>query len=216
MEDNFIWNDAGEDAPVLILAHGAGAGMDSDFMEKMAGLLCEWGVTTVRFEFPYMQQRRASGKKRPPDRQPVLLEHWQKVLDKVVVMTSAPVFIGGKSMGGRMATLLLSEHSGKSAVSGVVCLGYPFYAIGKKERPRVDHLKELAKPVLILQGERDTMGDENTVSQYILGDMVNIHWLEDGNHDLKPRKLSGFSHDQHLGTAASAVANFMSARQVRE
>ncbi len=103
MEGNFIWNKAHENAPVLILAHGAGAGMDSEFMETIAVLLCQRGVSVVRFEFLYMQQRRETGKKRPPDRQPVLLDYWQQVLTEINDQSSAPAFIGGKSMGGRMA-----------------------------------------------------------------------------------------------------------------
>ncbi|MGI9277271.1 MAG: alpha/beta family hydrolase [Endozoicomonas sp.] len=201
-----IWSRAPEPIALLILAHGAGAAMDSDFMNTMAGLLCDQGITVVRFEFPYMQARRETGKKRPPDRQPKLLECWSGVLEEVRGQTDLPVYIGGKSMGGRMATLLVSEGE---QVPGVVCLGYPFHAAGKKDKPRTEHLKHMDTPVLVIQGDRDAMGGRETVSGYELSGQVRIEWLEDGNHDLKPRKVSGYSHQRHLERAAQRVMAFM-------
>lgn len=213
-----LWNKAQDGSPVLILAHGAGAGMDSEFMEAMAGRLCSAGVTVVRFEFDYMQQRWVTGKKRPPDRQPKLLECWQKVLKRVVAEVKAPVYIGGKSMGGRIATLLaagLSEEWPEQLpedsvhdVAGVVCLGYPFYAPGKLDKPRIEHLETLTKPTLILQGERDTMGNREEVERYGLSSSVRIEWLADGNHDLNPRVRSGHTHDGHLQFAVRAIHEF--------
>ena len=209
-----IWSRAGDDSEVLILAHGAGAGMDSDFMECIAERLCSAGITVVRFEFDYMQQRRETGSKRPPDRQPKLLACWKQAIELVCEQVGKPVFIGGKSMGGRMATLLAAEQTGDEAdqmtppFKGVVCLGYPFYAPGKMDKPRTEHLEQLQTPVLILQGDRDTMGNLENVSTYSLSSAVKIDWLPDGNHDLKPRVSSGYTQSDHLKLAVERIKQF--------
>ncbi|WP_419835658.1 alpha/beta family hydrolase [Endozoicomonas atrinae] len=209
-----VWNKAGNDSEVLILAHGAGAGMNSDFMERIAELLCSSGITVVRFEFDYMQQRRETGSKRPPDRQPKLLACWKQAIELVYEQVQKPVFIGGKSMGGRMATLLAADQARDKAdqvtlpFKGVVCLGYPFYAPGKMDKPRTEHLEQLQTPVLILQGDRDTMGNLENVSTYSLSSAVNIDWLPDGNHDLKPRVSSGYTQNDHLKLAVERIKQF--------
>lgn len=203
-----IWNRAETGSPLLILAHGAGAAMDSDFMNQMADRLMAEGVSVVRFEFPYMQERRETGKKRPPDRQPKLLQCWLEVIGQVSNEYQGPLFIGGKSMGGRMASLLVSELPARS-VSGVVCLGYPFHAPGKQDKPRTEHLADFPLPMLVVQGNRDAMGDYATVQGYDLSESIELHWLADGNHDLKPRVKSGFTHEQHLVEAAKKVSAFI-------
>lgn len=116
-------------------------------------------------------------------------------------------------MGGRMATLLAAQCESHEMISpvpviGVVCLGYPFYAAGKQHQPRIDHLQAIGKSVLVLQGERDIMGDLATVSGYSLASGVFVHWLPDGNHDLKPRKFSGFSHEDHLQSSTIRIHEF--------
>ncbi|MYM61981.1 alpha/beta fold hydrolase [Pseudomaricurvus sp. HS19] len=197
----------GPSTPRLLLAHGAGVGMDSDFMQQMAERIAALGVGVVRFEFPYMAERRQTGKKRPPDRQPVLLDTWRQVLADHA--GEGPLVIGGKSMGGRMATLLAAELEAEGCpVAGVICLGYPFHPPGKPEKLRTEHLQSLRTPVLMLQGSRDPMGSREEVQGYDLSDTVVMSWLEDGNHDLKPRVKSGFSHDQHLATAAGNIVDF--------
>ncbi|MGY0219035.1 alpha/beta family hydrolase [Endozoicomonadaceae bacterium StTr2] len=200
-------------SPVLILAHGAGAAMDSPFMDDIASLLCEQGIHVVRFEFPYMAGRRTGGKKRPPDRQPVLLDTWRSVVAQVSADAGAPVWIGGKSMGGRMATVLMSgaesDEDKNLPVAGVACLGYPFHPIGKPDKLRIEHLPDISVPTVICQGSRDPMGSREEVDGYDLPEQLNLCWLEDGNHDLKPRKASGFSHDQHIATAAETIAEYM-------
>jgi predicted alpha/beta-hydrolase family hydrolase len=91
----------------------------------------------------------------------------------------------------------------------LVCLGYPFYAVGKPDKPRVAHLVELHTPTLIVQGERDALGDRQTVAGYQLSKAITLHWLASGDHDLKPLKRSGFSHEQHMQAAADSVAGFL-------
>ncbi len=96
-------------------------------------------------------------------------------------------------MGGRMATLISDDMQ----VKGVVCLGYPFYAMGKQDKPRTEHLETLVTPTLILQGTRDTMGNQCAVSKYPLSGAVTLEWLEDGDHSFKPRKASGRTEQQN-------------------
>lgn len=196
----------GPDQPLLVLAHGAGAPMDSPFMDTMAELLAQQGVGVVRFEFPYMVERRENGKKRPPNKQDVLLDTWREVIAELG--GASQMVIGGKSMGGRMASLIADEQQ----VAGLVCLGYPFHPPGKPEKLRTEHLKDLQTPTLIVQGTRDKLGNREDVEDYELSSAIELLWLEDGDHDLKPRVKSGFTHDQHLQLAAEKVAEFVRER----
>ncbi|WP_225917230.1 alpha/beta family hydrolase [Pseudomonas xanthosomatis] len=191
--------------PWLILAHGAGAPMDSGFMDEMAQRLAALGVGVVRFEFPYMAQRRLDGGRRPPNPQKVLLQCWREVYAQVRPLVAGRLAVGGKSMGGRMASLLADELG----ADALVCLGYPFYAVGKPEKPRVEHLAGLRTPTLIVQGERDALGNREAVQGYELSPAIEVSWLVAGDHDLKPLKASGFSHEQHLQAAAEKVAGFL-------
>lgn len=208
MSDPFLWNRAEQAHATLILAHGAGAPMDSPFMSAMAERLAARRISCVRFEFDYMAERRSSGKKRPPNPQPALLAAWRRCHEQVRAELSGPLAVGGKSMGGRMASLLADELE----VQALVCLGYPFYAVGKLERPRTEHLATLRTPTLIVQGERDALGDRAHVEQYKLSGAIEIEWLAAADHDLKPLKRSGLTHEDHLDQAADRVAAFLLAR----
>ncbi|MCO6057899.1 alpha/beta hydrolase [Pseudomonas sp. MOB-449] len=206
-----LWNKpAGPVAGTLILAHGAGAPMDSPFMEGIAQRLAARGVAVARFEFPYMAARREDGRRRPPNPQAQLLACWREIHALVRQQVTGPLAIGGKSMGGRMASLLADELG----TDALVCLGYPFHAVGKADKPRVAHLAELKTPTLIVQGERDAMGDRLTVAGYSLADSIGMHWLAAADHDLKPLKSSGRTHEQHLDAAAEVVASFLSGVRV--
>jgi predicted alpha/beta-hydrolase family hydrolase len=189
----------------LILAHGAGAPMDSPFMDDMAQRLAARGVAVVRFEFAYMAARREDGRRRPPNPQPQLLACWREIHALVRQQVTGRLAIGGKSMGGRMASLLADELG----VDALVCLGYPFHAVGKADKPRVAHLADLKTPTLIVQGERDPMGDRHTVAGYSLSDAIRVHWLAAADHDFKPLKASGLTHAQHLDSAAQAIEKFL-------
>lgn len=191
-----------ETGPVLVLAHGAGAPMDSEFMNEMATRLTGRGVRVIRFEFPYMAERRTTGKKRPPDRAPRLVAHFNQVLDE---LGDGPVYIGGKSMGGRMATLVATERE----VAGVCVLGYPFHPPGKPEKTRLEHLPDVRCPVLICQGERDALGNREQVTGYTLPNSVALAWCPDGDHSLKPRKVSGVSLAENLDLATDALVSFI-------
>lgn len=188
----------------LIFAHGAGAPMDSDYMQALTAELNAAGMAVVRFEFPYMQQRREMGKKRPPDRAPILLDCWREVYGELSNHTELPqpILIGGKSMGGRMASMVADELG----AAGLCCFGYPFHAPGKPEKMRTEHLLAIKTPTLIFQGTRDPFGKPNELAPIPFSDAVKIHWLEDGDHDLKPRKLSGLLQQEHLKTVAALVS----------
>ncbi|MHB0819771.1 alpha/beta family hydrolase [Stutzerimonas stutzeri] len=202
-----VWTDRpyGAASASLILAHGAGAPMDSPFMQAMTERLVARGIEVVRFEFAYMAERRLDGRRRPPNPQPRLLERWREVYRLVRQQTAGRLALGGKSMGGRMASLLADELK----ADALICLGYPFHAAGKPEKPRVVHLAELRTPTLIVQGERDALGDRHTVAGYALSPAVEVHWLAAADHDLKPLKRSGLTHEQHLDSAADRIAEFL-------
>ncbi|EQC50701.1 alpha/beta hydrolase family protein [Bacteriovorax sp. DB6_IX] len=191
---------------VFLFAHGAGAPMDSDWMNDVADALAREGIKTARFEFPYMAERRETGKKRPPNPQRILLETWNEVLD---LFHDHEVYIGGKSMGARMASLIADQ----STVKGLICLGFPFYAPGKFDpldpKGRVAHLAKLKTKTLIFQGERDSMGDKENIPQFALSKKVKVHWLADGDHSLKPRKKSGYSLEEHIAHVAKEISKFM-------
>lgn len=190
----------------ILLAHGAGAPMDSPFMNQVAAGLAAGKVEVIRFEFPYMQKRRADGKRRPPDRQPKLLAYLLQLIEQFAT-DEVPLWIAGKSMGGRMASML-AEHD---RVAGCFVYGYPFYARGKQDAPRIAHLQQALKPIHIFQGTRDAMGCRELVDQYSLSTAVSLHWLEDGDHDLKPRKLSGLTQDEHIVNAVESTLEIINA-----
>jgi len=189
---------------VLILAHGAGQGPDSDFMAQMAVRLAAGGVRVVRPWFPYMAKAVAQGRRRPPDRQPVLLDALRATLMSER-RGAAPVMVGGKSMGGRIAAMLADEVD----AAGLVCLGYPFHPPGKPERTRLEPLAALRTPALICQGERDPFGSYAEVEGYALGDNPRVVWIADGEHSFKPRKSSGRTWAQNLDAASAAVLAFL-------
>lgn len=202
------------DGPIYLFAHGAGANMNSEFMTQVAEGLGVKGIRVVRFNFPYMVKREEDGKRRPPDRAPKLLAAYEAVIKHL----ACPVVVGGKSMGGRMSSLLLAENdlrekSGYLPILGSACMGFPFHAPKKDPKDRLDHLKDLTQPLLIVQGTRDALGTKEEVEGYIkegrLNSSIKLNWLEDGNHDLKPRIVSGFSHQQHIDSAIEQVAEFI-------
>ncbi len=195
----------------MILAHGAGAPMDSDFMRDIAELLGKQGIAVTCFEFPYMAMRRESGRKRPPDRVPVLLDAWRGAIDHVLFHhPDRRLVIGGKSMGGRMATLLAAQPDRPTQIEALVTLGYPFHPAGKPDRLRIDHFPLLGEmPVLMVQGTRDALGGREAVSTYLLPTKVELFWIETGNHDLKPLKSSGLTHDKALTQTAERISAFL-------
>ena len=208
-----------DSGPIFIFAHGAGADMHSDFMTMFAEKLSKKGIRVIRFNFPYMIKREEDGKRRPPDRAPKLLAAFEDTIKEISQRNkNIPVFIGGKSMGGRMSSMLLAgnalkEKEDQLPILGAACLGFPFHAPKKDPKDRLDHLKNLSQPLLVVQGTRDTMGTKEEVEGYLreekISATIQLKWLEDGNHDLKPRVVSGFCHQDHINRAVDLVADFI-------
>jgi len=191
------------DRGCVILAHGAGAGMDSDFMQFTAKGLADAGFECVLFNFPYMEKRALDGKRRPPDRAPKLLEHFRAVIEKA--RTDKPLIIGGKSMGGRMASMLAAETP--TIADGLILLGYPFHPPGKPEKlaDRTAHFSAITMPTLLVQGERDTFGGRALLDTLTLPNCFETRWIPDGDHSFKPRKKSGYTEQQNREAAVAAI-----------
>jgi predicted alpha/beta-hydrolase family hydrolase len=197
--------DGPADAVLTVaLAHGAGAPMDSPFMRAFAEGLAARGHRAVRFEFPYMAERRRTGKRRGPDRAEVLLGTWRMVIQH---LGPENLVIGGKSLGGRMASMVADE----TGVRGLACLGYPFHPPGRLDRVRVAHLNELRAPALILQGTRDPFGSPEQVEGYGLPPSIRVHWLDDGDHGFKPRKASGRTERGNWDEGIEVLSGFLAA-----
>ncbi len=204
----FLFDGPVRPRALLILAHGSGQPMDSQFMSDIAARIAGDGrlaIRVARFNFPYMARAVAEGKTRPPDRADALEKAWLDAIEAVRARGGA-VFIGGKSLGGRIATMVAD----RADVGGVICLGYPFHPPGRPDRLRVDHLKVMRTPVLINQGERDPFGNVDEVDGYALPEAIRVRWIGDGDHGFKPRKSSGRTLEDNLALAAGNTVDFIS------
>jgi uncharacterized protein len=189
----------------ILLAHGAGGPMDSPAMTAAANTLAASGFRVARFEFEYMARRRSSAGRKPPPRAETLCPEYLAAIN--ALGAKRPLIIGGKSMGGRIASMIADDLHAAGRIVGLLCLGYPFHPIGKPEQLRTAQLAKMKTPALIVQGTRDPFGSREEVATYALSKTIEILWLEDGDHDLKPRKrISGFSAADHLRTVGEKVA----------
>ena len=184
--------------------------MTGPFLETMTRLITERGLRICRFEFAYMAARREGGKSRPPPKAERLVEEY---VDAVATLRrdlpwSQKLLIGGKSMGGRVASLCADALFGDGRISGLVCLGYPFHPPGKPASLRTAHLEGLRCPALIVQGERDPFGARGETEAYKLSPAIRFHWARGGDHDLGPRGASAFTRSGNLGAAADAICAF--------
>lgn len=186
----------------LILAHGAGADSSSEFMQYMVQAISCDQIDVLTFDFPYMIRRQQTGKKSPPDRMPKLAESFKAQIAQVA---SDNIFIGGKSMGGRVASMIADEVK----ATGLLCFGYPFHPPAKPEKTRTEHLESLKTPGLFLQGTRDPFGKPDEVASYRLSPAINIRWLNDGNHSLETLKRSEKSTEETWLEAATLAHEFI-------
>lgn len=207
MSEKFLFDGPEQADATILLAHGAGAPMDSPSMAATAKTLAGAGFRVARFEFGYMAARREGSRKPPPRAETLNPEYRAAVAE---LGAAGPLIIGGKSMGGRVASMVADDLHAQGAIAGLLCLGYPFHPPAKPEQLRTKHLAALRTPTLICQGTRDEFGTCNEVAGYTLSPAVEILWLEDGDHDLKPRKsVSGFSTADHLKTLAETVTGWV-------
>lgn len=193
-----VLRDGPEHAPAtVVLAHGAGAGMTHPFLASVAAGIAAAGFAVVRFDFPYR-----AAKKKVPDPMPVLQDALRSVVREYA---PGPFVLAGKSMGGRVATMVADDLG----AAGVVVFGYPFHPPAKPLQLRTAHLAALRTPTLILQGERDEFGTRDEVAGYTLSPAITVEWFADGDHSLAPRKSSGFTSRQHLATAIARTVEFV-------
>ena len=194
----------------ILLAHGAGAAMTSPFLETITRLLTERHLQVSRFEFDYMAARREGGKRRPPPRAELLVPEYKRAVEELRAQGASrqKLLIGGKSLGGRVASLAADELFSAGLIDGLVCLGYPFHPPDKPGNLRTAHLEELRCPTLIVQGERDPFGSRVEVESYRLSPGIKFKWAGDGDHDLGPRGGSGFTRAGNLALGADAIAAF--------
>jgi uncharacterized protein len=201
---DFLIDGPEDAATTLLLAHGAGAPMDSRAMTAAAGALAGAGLRVARFEFGYMAARRHGGRRAVPRAESVIPEYREAV---AALAAPGRLLIGGKSMGGRVASMIADALHAEGRVAGLVCLGYPFHPPGRPGQLRTAHLERLAVPALICQGTRDPFGTRDEVAGYPLSPRIEILWLEDGDHDLAPRKsVTGLTAADHLAAVARRAA----------
>ena len=190
----------------FLCAHGAGAGMETPFMEAVAGILAERDIATLRFEFGYMAARRQGGSRKPPPKAERLMDEYRAAV--AGAPKGAPLLIGGKSMGGRVASLVADELYDLGRIAGLICLGYPFHPPKNPDQLRTAHLFGMRCPALIVQGDRDPFGSRGEVEAMSLSRSIRLHWASDGDHDLGPRGSSGFTRKGNLAAAADAITAF--------
>jgi predicted alpha/beta-hydrolase family hydrolase len=201
--EEFLVDGPSDAARTLVLAHGAGAPMDSPWLARVSAGLASRGIRVVRFEFPYIARRRESGGRGAPDRPAVLMARWKDVIERF--RGGARTVIGGKSMGGRIASMVADEVGAR----GLVCLGYPFHPPGDATRLRTAHLETLRTPALIVQGTRDAFGSAEEIAGYRLSPSIRVAFLEGGDHSYKPPARSGRTEKQNVEEAIGIAADFV-------
>jgi predicted alpha/beta-hydrolase family hydrolase len=206
--------DRGACSGLLVLAHGAGAGQQSPFMRRFAAVLASRGLEVVTFDFPYM----AAGR-RVPDRTPVLEETFRDVLRGAAAHAPGPatrLFIGGKSMGGRIATHLAAAPDAwplPRPLAGVIVLGYPLLPPGRRDAGRAAHLHRLAAPALIVQGTRDSFGGPDAIEHATAGARdLTVLAIEGGDHSFTVLKRLGRDQRAVYDEIADGVMRWVSGR----
>ena len=207
---DFLFSGPQEADATILLAHGAGAPMDSAGMNAIADALAGAGLRVARFEFGYMAARRDGSGRKPPPRADRLIPEYEAAVSALAA--DGPLVIGGKSMGGRVASMIADRLHDAGHIQGLLCLGYPFHPPAKPQQLRTAHLEDLSAPTLICQGTRDPFGTRDEVPGYALSDSIRIEWFEDGDHDLRPRKkISGYSLADHMQAMGTTVRSWIEA-----
>lgn len=197
-----LWTEAPGKIAVAAIAHGAGAGMSHPFMAGVAGGLSAGGVSVLRFNFPYMDARR-----RAPDPPSVLTEAWKAAMhDAVSRGSGAPVFAGGKSLGGRIASLLAAAQGRDFPGTGLLFFGYPLHAPGRPDRLRDAHLSRISRSMLFIQGTRDQLARLDLIEDVVrrLHPLARLHLVEGGDHSFRVR--GSRAPDQETGHRLGQIA----------
>jgi predicted alpha/beta-hydrolase family hydrolase len=194
----------GADRAVL-LAHGAGADMHSATLTSVTDALAAAKIPSLRFNFPY----KAAGR-RGPDRPPILEAAVREAIDELAQRTKLSpdrLVLGGRSMGGRICSMVAAE----SGALGLALLGYPLHPPGKPDQLRVDHFSKLKMPVLFASGTRDAFGTPDELKKYAkkIKGRVTFHWIDTADHGFKPLKSSGITQPQALTGVGEAVVEFV-------
>ena len=207
--EKIIYTPHKETIARLILAHGAGAGNRHEFMESFASQLAKTGIEVHSINFPYMQMAYELDKKRPPNANAQLAAYYKSLV--LELSSDLPLFIAGKSMGGRIASQILTDKEVEEKVSGCFVLGYPFTPPGKPEKlpDRTKHFSDIKTPVLILQGERDTFGSKELLSKITLPKVFSVEWITSGDHSFKPLKKSGVTLEDNIESAVMLANRFI-------
>ncbi len=206
---NFLTTGPEDSVARVLLTHGAGAPMDTPFMNSFAAAFAAHGLQTIRFEFAFMASRRTGEGSKPPPRAERVMGEFLEAVE--AVGAGRPLFIGGKSMGGRVASMVAEDLFRAGRIAGLYCLGYPFHPTGRPNKLRTAHLKDLTVPTLICQGTRDSLGSREEIATYPLSPAIRIHWLEGGEHDFRPVKGSPTTAKQNLNDSADAIAAWIKA-----
>ena len=183
----------------IVVAHGAGAGMDHPFLTGFCRAMADEGIAAARFDFHYMNAGRRS-----PDPEPALRAAWTEAFEGVRAMAGGvPVLAGGKSLGGRIASMCVAD--GMDA-AGLVFLGYPLHPPGRPDRLRADHLERIGVPMLFLQGTRDPFAKPELIEKVIarLGDRATLERIEGGDHSFRVRGPK--ADDREVGASLATVA----------
>jgi predicted alpha/beta-hydrolase family hydrolase len=198
-----LWSPAGGADVVAVLAHGAGAGLDHPFMVGAAEGLVQGGVSAMRFNFPYIEEGRRS-----PDRPPVLMQAWRAALEEAQTRSGGRVAAGGKSLGGRMASMVAAEDGEKFAAGALVFFGYPLHAPGRSDQPRDAHLPDVTVPMLFIQGTDDSLANFELIESLVarLGPLARLHAVRRGDHSFRVRgaRRPDLETGRELGGIAAA------------
>jgi predicted alpha/beta-hydrolase family hydrolase len=190
---------------LLVFAHGAGVDMNHKFMDTASSKLADHGIATFRFNFPYMEKG-----KRSPDPQPILKKTIRSAIETASGLAGGlPIIAGGKSLGGRMTSMAVSE-SPIPNVRGLVLFGFPLHAPGKPSADRAAHLMNANVPMLFMQGTRDNLADLNLLKPVCrkLGDRATLHIVEGGDHSFHSPKNAGRSDEEVIGELAKTVSEW--------
>jgi uncharacterized protein len=210
-DDAYQWDPANDAAAVCVVAPGAGAGMRHPFLAGVAAGLTSNGVSSLRFDFPYIRVGRKA-----PDRPPVLLESWREALDEAARRGDGlPLVASGKSMGGRMATMLAAEEGPAFAAKALVLFGYPLHAPGKPDSPRDSHLPAVTVPMLFIQGTGDALARFDLMEPLVRRLGARLVAIEGGNHSfvVRGRRRPADDIGRDLGAVAAAFIHEVAATE---